>query len=95
MQSHLKLDYTTLAGCSPDLAAHAGTLLAYVEAIRAAPGFSAEVYNRLVRELARAGHPILPKAPLRRACAKGAGNKDACPISHKLAGEHHQVQVGA
>ncbi len=50
----------------PDLAAHAGTLLAYVEAIRTVPGFSAEVYNRLVRELARAGHPILPKAQVRR-----------------------------
>ena len=50
----------------PDLAAHAGTLLAYVGAIRAAPSFSAEVYNRLVRDLARAGHPILPKAQVRR-----------------------------
>jgi elongator complex protein 3 len=49
-----------------DLAVHADTIRALVEAVAAEPRFSPEVYNRLVRRLARQGHPILPKAQLRR-----------------------------
>jgi len=49
-----------------DLEADRAHLLAYVEAIAAAEDWSNDVYNNLVRRLARAGHPILPKARLRR-----------------------------
>lgn len=49
-----------------DLAADRDHLLAYIEAIAAPDEWSNDVYNNLVRRLARAGHPILPKAQLRR-----------------------------
>jgi elongator complex protein 3 len=41
-------------------------LLAYIEAIQAAPHFDGEVYGTLVRRLSRAGHPTFGKDYVRR-----------------------------
>src|SRR5690606_13460202 len=51
---------------TPDLDETQGHILAVVEAIGAAETWSNDAYNKLVRRLARAGHPILPKAQIRR-----------------------------
>lgn len=53
-------------GTDPDLDKTQEHILAVVEAIEAADEWSNDVYNKLVRRLARAGHPILPKAQIRR-----------------------------
>ncbi|MBN1122447.1 MAG: tRNA uridine(34) 5-carboxymethylaminomethyl modification radical SAM/GNAT enzyme Elp3 [Anaerolineae bacterium] len=49
-----------------DLESQQGTILAIVEAIREAESFNPDIYDRIVRHLAREGHPILPKAVIRR-----------------------------
>lgn len=51
---------------TPDLDAAQAHILAVVEAVAAAGEWSNDAYNRLVRRLAREGHPILPKAQIRR-----------------------------
>ena len=53
-------------GTDPDLDKTQEHILAVVEAIEAADEWNNDVYNKLVRRLARAGHPILPKAQIRR-----------------------------
>ena len=49
----------------PDLSQYQKHLLAYLEAIRAAPDFDADTYNQITRRLAREGHPILGKDRVR------------------------------
>ncbi|MBN1429758.1 MAG: tRNA uridine(34) 5-carboxymethylaminomethyl modification radical SAM/GNAT enzyme Elp3 [Anaerolineae bacterium] len=49
-----------------DLARHQSHLLAYIEAVQAAPSFDGEVYGTLVRRLSRAGHPTFSKDYVRR-----------------------------
>jgi elongator complex protein 3 len=50
---------------TPDLGQYQKHLLAYLEAIRAAPYFDANTYNQITRRLAREGHPILGKDRVR------------------------------
>jgi elongator complex protein 3 len=49
-----------------DLAQEAGHFLAYLKAIQAAETFDSAFYNRLVRRMARDGHPVIGKTRLRR-----------------------------
>ncbi len=50
---------------TPDLSQYQKHLLAYIEAVRAAPDFDADTYNQITRRLAREGHPILGKDRVR------------------------------
>lgn len=63
-----------------DLPAEHAHILAYVQAIVAAPAWDAESYPRIVRQMGRAGHPVYGKPTLRRAIeAFAAANPDALP----------------
>nr|MBN1228164.1 tRNA uridine(34) 5-carboxymethylaminomethyl modification radical SAM/GNAT enzyme Elp3 [Anaerolineae bacterium] len=59
-------DWQARYGEDLDLVKNQDHILAYIEAVRTAPTWSVDVYNKIVQRMGREGRPIIPKAHIRR-----------------------------